>query len=176
MEYIYRENMITLKYQNIYLEARKDGRAKDCFIGIDKRYRIVSKDSYYDNISDMDSILEFCIYPLYLKGYSLIKEEVERIVSEMTDSNDVIQIFQVFNLIMSQEIEERMYSNIPVEIDFSSLMENLMEKKDELEMQMKEYKENGFDRFHESIWESIERICRKSQCIKKYIEHKDVKK
>ena len=118
----------------------------------------------------MDLLLEFCIYPLYLKGYSLIKEEVERIVREMIDSNDVIQIFQVFNLVMSQEIEARMYSNIPVEIDFSGIMEKLIEKKDELEMQIKEYKENGFDRFHESIWESIERICRKSQCIKKYID------
>lgn len=169
MKYIYRENTLSLKYQSIYLEARKNNRAKDCFIGIDKRYRIISKDSYYDNISDMDSILELCIYPLYLKGYTFIKEEVEIIVKEMINSNDVIQIFQVFNLIMSQEIESKLYSNIPFQIDFSRNMKDLFEKCERLEKQMRVYKENGFDRFHESIWSCIERICRKSEIIKKYM-------
>lgn len=166
MEYEFKETPISSKYQNIYLEARKNGYEKYCFVGVDKKYRIITKDSYYDNISDMDILLELCIYPLYLKGYIEIKDEVQKIVEEMANSNDILQIFQVFNLIMSQEIEMKMYSNTPFQVDFSKVIDILFYKKNELQEQMKNYKENGFERFSESIWECIERICRKSKILK----------
>lgn len=68
MKYVYRETELSKKYQNIYLNARKDGNEILCYIGIDKRYRIYTKDSYYENISDMDALLELCIYPIYING------------------------------------------------------------------------------------------------------------
>lgn len=169
MKYIYKETNISLNYQNIYLKARKEKKELKCFIGIDKNYRVLSRDSYFDNISDMDIILESCIYPLYTKGYIEIKDEVQKIVESMINSNDVLQIFQVFNLIMSQEIEMRMYSNIPFQIDFSTNIDKLLEKKNELKLQMKNYKENGFERYNESMWDFVEKICRKSIFIRKYI-------
>ena len=46
MKYVYRETELSKKYQNIYLNARKDGNEILCYIGIDKRYRIYTKDSY----------------------------------------------------------------------------------------------------------------------------------
>lgn len=169
MEYVVKKTQTALKYQNIYLEARKNKKEKYCFIGIDRGYKITTRDSYYDNITDMDALLELCIYPLYLRGYIEIKDEVQKIVEEMANSNDVLQIFQVFNLIMSQEIEMKLYSNIPFQIDFSKIVGILLHKKNELQEQMKNYRENGFERFKESIWDCVERICRKSKFLEGYI-------
>lgn len=47
----------------------------------------------------------------------------------MTNSNDILQIYQVFNLIMSQEIETKMYTEIPFEIDFADCIPCLLKKK-----------------------------------------------
>ena len=85
MKYVYRETELSKKYQNIYLNARKDGNEILCYIGIDKRYRIYTKDSYYENISDMDALLELCIYPIYINGCHEIEQELSLIhISEPT--------------------------------------------------------------------------------------------
>lgn len=170
MKYIYKETELALKYQNIYLEAQKNKKEKECFTGIDKNYRIVTKDSYYENISDMDALLELCIYPIYLKGHKNIKNEVQKIVEDLANSDDVLQIFQVFNLIMSQEIEMRMYTDVPFVIDFSDKIECLLHRRKELQNEMRSYNKNGFDKFNESIWESTEKICRKSKLIQQYLK------
>lgn len=168
MKYVYRETELSKKYQNIYLTARKSGNEKLCYIGTDKNYRIYTKDSYYDNISDMDALLELCIYPIYINGRHEIEQEVKKIITNMTNSNDILQIYQVFNLIMSQEIETRMYAEIPFVIDFSDCIPCLLKKKNELKDEMKNYNKNGFDKYRESIWDSIEKICRKSTLIQQY--------
>ena len=165
MKYVYRETELSKKYQNIYLNARKDGNEILCYIGIDKRYRIYTKDSYYENISDMDALLELCIYPIYINGCHEIEQEVKNIITSMTNSNDILQIYQVFNLIMSQEIETKMYTEIPFEIDFADCIPCLLKKKNEFMNQMKNYNQNGFDKYRENIWDNIEKICRKSTLI-----------
>ena len=170
MKYVIKNDEIALKYQNKYLEARKNKKEKYCFIGIGKGYKMTIRDSYYDNITDMEVLLEWCLYPLYLKGYTEIKDEVQKIVEEMVNSNDVLQIFQVFNLIMSQEIEMSLYFNIPFQIDFSKIAGILLQKKNELQEQIKNYRKNGFERFKNAvIWKSIENICESSKVLKGYI-------
>ncbi len=83
----------------------------------------------------------------------------------MTNSNDILQIYQVFNLIMSQEIETKMYTEIPFEIDFADCIPCLLKKKNEFMNEMKNYNQNGFDKYRENIWDNIEKICRKSTLI-----------
>lgn len=174
MEYKYKETLLASKYQSIYLEARRKKQELLCLIGTDKHYRMVTKESYYDNISDMDAVLELCIYPIYIKGNTEIKDELQELIKEMVKSDDVLQIFQVFNLMISQEIASRIYSNIPFEINFSEVIDTLFNKKNELEEEMKKYKENGFERFNGVIWEDIERICKKSKVIKAYMASKKI--
>lgn len=169
MGYALNETPLSLKYQAIYLAAEKENEAIQCFTGVDKEYRITTRDSYYSDISDMDSVLELCIYPLYEKGNTEIKDRLQKIIEEMANSDDVLQIFQVFNLIMAQDIAIKLNSSIPFEIDFSTIMETLLQKKATLEEEMKNYQDNGFDRFRESIWDCIERICKKSKLLKEYI-------
>ena len=69
---------------------------------------------------------------------------------------------------MSQEIETKMYTEIPFVIDFSDCIPCLLKKKTELMDEMKNYNQNGFDKYRENIWDSIEKICRKSTLIQKY--------
>lgn len=83
----------------------------------------------------------------------------------MTNSNDILQIYQVFNLIMSQEIETKMYTEIPFEIDFVDCIPCLLKKKNEFMNEMKNYNQNGFDKYRENVWDNIEKICRKSTLI-----------
>ena len=54
---------------------------------------------------------------------------MKNIITSMTNSNDILQIYQVFNLIMSQEIETKMYMEIPFEIDFADCIPCLLKKK-----------------------------------------------
>lgn len=173
MEYKCKETPLALKYQSIYLEARRKKQELLCLIGTDKNYRIVTKGSYYDNISDMDTVLELCIYPLYIKGNTEIKDELQELIKQMTSSDDVLQIFQVFNLIMSQEIESTTYSNIPFEINVLEIIDTLLNKKSALEEKIKNYKENGFERFGGEIWRNIENICENSVTIQTYMASKN---
>ena len=117
------------------------------------------------NISDMDALLELCIYPIYINGCHEIEQEVKKIITSMTNSNDILQIYQVFNLIMSQKIETKMYTEIPFEIDFAYCIPCLLKKKNEFMNEMKNYNQNGFDKYRENIWDNIEKICRKSTLI-----------
>ena len=57
------------------------------------------------------------------------QQEVKNIITSMTNSNDILQIYQVFNLIMSQEIETKMYTEITFEIDFVDCIPCLLKKK-----------------------------------------------
>ena len=52
MKYVYRETELSKKYQNIYLNARKDGNEILCYIGIDKRYRIYTCLLYTSDAAD----------------------------------------------------------------------------------------------------------------------------
>lgn len=165
MEYTYKESPMSIKYQNIYIKAREKNEQVKCYTGIEKEYRMINRESYYDNITDTEILLENCLYPIFNQEGGKVLLEINRIIDQMIDSDDVIQIFQVFNLIISQEIEMRLYSNLPFIIDFSDKLDRLFTKKSKLEYDLKTYKEYGFDMFKESIWEVIERICRKSQLL-----------
>lgn len=168
MEFKFIDTEISLKYQDIYLKARKKRKEKLCFTGKDKKYRFTLRDSYFDTITDTDVLLQYCLYPLYMKGYTEIKDEVQAIVKEMASSINVIEIYQVFSLIMSQEIKESTYSNIPFKIDFKEIIEKLLNRKNQLKVDMQNYKDNGFDRFGQSIWNYIETICENSTVIKEF--------
>ncbi|MCM1494869.1 MAG: NAD glycohydrolase inhibitor [Bacteroides sp.] len=164
-EYVYREIWLTTKCQEKYLEARKNGQAKQCFIGRERQYRMTERDSYYTDISDMNVVLLYCIYPLHVNGHTEIREEVQEIIKEMAESRDVLQIYQVFSLIVSQEIKKDIYSNLPVEIDFSEVLDTLFAKRVELEEEMKAYKLDGVN----SVWKRINDICKGSKTIQEYM-------
>lgn len=105
-----------------------------------------------------------------MDGDTNIKVRIQKMLLEMASSDDVLEIFQVYNFIMSQDILCKIYSEVPFVIDFSSIIETLLKYKDRYEQKMKEYKENGFDRYKESLWDNVERIQRKSNTIKQYME------
>lgn len=114
---------------------------------------------------DVDAIL----HADFVIGYGFDNNEklwkVYQNNESMTNSNDILQIYQVFNLIMSQEIETKMYTEIPFEIDFADCIPCLLKKKNEFMNEMKNYNQNGFDKYRENIWDNIEKICRKSTLI-----------
>ncbi len=170
MKYTLQNTQLIEKYKKIYLEAEREKIEKKCLMGTEAKYRISIKDSYFDNISDTDSIFEYCLYPLYMDGDTDIKIRIQKMLLEMASSDDVLEIFQVYNFIISQDILCKIYSEIPFVIDFSSIIETLLKYKDRYEQKMKEYKENGFDRYKESLWDNVERIQRKSNTIKRYME------
>lgn len=155
------------RYKSIYEKAESDNNVIQCIIGIDSRYRIITKDSYFQNISDTDAIFEYCIYPVYLSGDVGIKERIEKKFMEMSNSNDVLEVFQVFRFIMSQDMLCKIYEEIPFIIDFSSVIKVLMMRKGSYENEMKTYKKNGFEVYKESLWDNIQRIIRKSNTFKR---------
>ena len=168
MKYTLANTQLMNKYKNIYQVAQRENDEKKCLVGSDKKYRITTKDSYFDNISDPDAIYEYCLYPLYLDGNIEIKNQIQEKLLEMANSNDVLEIFQVYNFIMSQDILCRIYTEVSFLIDFSNIIQILTSRMSTYEQEMKDYRKNGFEQYKESLWDNIQRIIRKSSTLKKY--------
>ncbi len=157
------------KYKNLFQDLEKGKNDKKCLIGSDIRYRITIQDSYFHNISDTDVIFEYCLYPLYVNGDIDIKNRIQKRLLEMANASDVLEVFQVYNFIMSQDMLCRIYTDVPFMIDFSDIINTLISKMGSYEQDMKEYRANGFDSYRESLWDNVQRILRKSVTLKKYI-------
>ena len=158
------------KYTYMYRKAEKDNKEKECLIGNNIKYRITTKDSYFVNISDTDAIYEYCLYPLYVNGDVKIKDNIQNRLLEMANSSDVLEIFQVYNFIISQDMLCKIYTKVPFLIDFSDIIKILVMRRPIYEQAMKIYRENGFERYRESLWDNVQRISRKSATLKKYMK------
>lgn len=170
MEYKVLNKDLVDKYIRIYQNAKNDGNEIQCLIGIDSRYRMTTRDSYLDCMTDPDVVFEYCLYPMYLSGDTGVKKDIEEELIKMSNSNDVLEVFQAFRFVMSQDMLNKVYINIPFLVDFTEISKILMARINEFEAEMKNYEQGNVDIYGDSLWDEVERIIRKSTTFKTYLK------
>ncbi len=124
------------------------GGLKQYIAGIDNNYRILVRNSYFLELTDIHYLILGGLYPVYLKyGFDLDKR-VRKNLEEMIDGGDPRELFQVYNY----EIEEiglrDDYSKLPFVVIDKELVYKLKKKILESEELLKKATVDGWP-----IWE-----------------------
>lgn len=64
------------RYLQIYEKAKENKKIKACYLGLDKQFRIISRDSYISILTDPEVMFEYILYPQYCDGNTEIKAEM----------------------------------------------------------------------------------------------------
>ena len=175
--FVYKDTPISSTFQKIYMDALKINNVKKCLTGVDPKFRINEKSSYFTDISDTDTIFMYCIYPLYYNGYTDIKSDFEKILLEMAYSDDIIEVFQVYNFILSQDhicgknYEAPLYDDIPFTIDFSEIIKVLFMRNEFYKNAIDLVKaECGGNFLICEMWRITQNIINRSPTIQQYLK------
>ena len=85
-------------YQNFvkdYREIMKEGKEPEAFLGEDIRYRFQQRNSMITEYTDIQVLMEYCLFPLYVVGDKDIEKMTFEIFKEFSLSIDEKKIWQV---------------------------------------------------------------------------------
>lgn len=85
-------------YQNFvkdYREIMKEGKEAEAFLGEDIRYRFQQRNSMITEYTDIQVLMEYCLFPLYVVGDKHIEKMTFEIFKEFSLSIDEKKIWQV---------------------------------------------------------------------------------
>lgn len=85
-------------YQNFvkdYREIMKEGKEAEAFLGEDIRYRFQQRNSIITEYTDIQVLMEYCLFPLYVVGDKDIEKMTFEIFKEFSLSIDEKKIWQV---------------------------------------------------------------------------------
>ena len=85
-------------YQNFvkdYREIMKEGKEAEAFLGDDIRYRFQQRNSMITEYTDIQVLMEYCLFPLYVVGDKDIEKMTFEIFKEFSLSIDEKKIWQV---------------------------------------------------------------------------------
>jgi hypothetical protein len=135
------------------VEAYNDQKLKDCIIGENKDRRLYRNNSYYSDITDVGILLKNAIYPLFHAGYYEVVDKTREIIKELIKSNDPVEFFQVYNIIVSEELSKIMGDDIPVSLIDKGDVIRLVSRNAEMKSKLMDY--NGSLAQGWSLWERI---------------------
>lgn len=163
---------LSKNFQKIYMQARNSNNQKKCIIGLEKDYRINQRDSMFTEISDMETFLKYCAYPLYFNGYTKIKDEISVALLEMIKSENPIEIYQVYCYISSQCMFEITQNDVPFLTDFTRILDYMFTHQAEISKIFKT-KDICINTYGFSLYDIIQNISQKNSIIKNYFSCKN---
>lgn len=110
-----------------YKKAIENHRELEAFVGVDHEYRIGHRDSYYQDITDVHILLEYCLYPIYVGGDIDIPDRILDILKELASSQDIIHLYQVVSFIKYQEDLLEEYDALPFIINVKDILPIVLE-------------------------------------------------
>ena len=148
-------------YTGKYLKAMEDNEEKACFIGALGKYRIHHGImSQLTTLTDMDYLLNSCIYPLYLKGDKEIGNRIRNIMIEILEGEEPDEIFQVICFIQTQDWLREFYDEVPLVIKVDDIVRMALKRIDELSDKLKNYRESQASRCDENMYAELQSIIR----------------
>ena len=159
-------------YQSIYLKAESLKDIKKYLLGKEKEFRINTRDSYFCDISDTDVLLKYCLYPLHFNGYINVVNDIFMLLLKMANSDNVLEVFQVYSFIASQEKFVESYIDVPFVLDFTEVLDILYEHRKYHKSLFENYKGEEFNTFGLSLWNIVVNICDNSISIQNYLRNK----
>ena len=112
---------------NFYRNVMEEGKEEEAFLGTNARYRIRQRDSYEGDSTDIDVLMEYCLFPLYAEGDKDIAKRTFDILKDFSLSIDLMRLKKVTQYISIQNSFLIEYSNLPFVIETDELVINVIE-------------------------------------------------
>ena len=127
-------------YQNFvkdYREIMKEGKEAEAFLGEDIRYRFQQRNSMITEYTDIQVLMEYCLFPLYVEGDKDIERRTFEILKEFSLSIDEKKIWQVTEYLLLQDFILAEYKPLPFEIDTRKLVPLILDTIEKLPNELK---------------------------------------
>ena len=120
-----------------YLEVMREGKEAEAFLGEDIRYRFQQRNSMITEYTDIQVLLEYCLFPLYIEGDKDIERRTFEILKEFSLSIDEKKIWQVTEYLLLQDFILSEYKPLPFEIDTRKLVPLILDTIEKLPNKLK---------------------------------------
>lgn len=143
------------RYLQIYEKAKENKNIKACYLGLDKQFRIVSRDSYISTLTDPEVMFEYVLYPQYCDGNIEIKAEVFDMMVSFVQSKNAIELYQAFSFLSAEIMMSKFLGEIPF-IIFDKELAKIMKKKAlEMKKLLISFKDGDFGKYKTSMYDVI---------------------
>ena len=120
-----------------YLEVMKEGKEAEAFLGEDIRYRFQQRNSMITEYTDIQVLMEYCLFPLYVEGDKDIEKRTFEILKEFSLSIDEKKIWQVTEYLLLQDFILSEYKPLPFEINTRKLVPLILDTIEKLPNELK---------------------------------------
>lgn len=143
------------QYLQFYKNAKENKDIKACYLGVDKQFRIISRDSYISTLTDPEVMLEYVQYPQYCDGNIEIKAEVFGMMVSFIQSDNAIELYQAFSFLCAEMMMSKFLGEIPF-IVFDKKLAKMMKKKAlEMKKSLISFKDGDFGKYKTSMYDII---------------------
>jgi len=154
-KYIVEEGDITRKYIDKYLSACQEKKEKECFKGKNSDYRFILRNSMVLNMTDVEVLIEYVFYPMYVNGNTTIDKEVTEVLFDLLHEKDVLGIYQVVEYLYYQNYLKEKFTDLPFIIDPLQFKKGLYQAVEEGKYTMENYKEGDFSMMRNNMYQIV---------------------
>lgn len=109
------------KYKRAIAENKED----EVFLG-DGEFMIRHRESYFEDITDIDILIRYCLFPLYEEGDVDIVCRTEKILKNFVASGEINKLYQVLLYFTVQSDLTERYKRIPFVIDIKEFVPSIL--------------------------------------------------
>lgn len=139
------------RYLQSYEKAKEDKDIKACYLGLDRQFRIVSRDSYISTLTDPEVMLEYVLYPQYCDGNIEIKAEVFGMMVYFIQSDNAIELYQAFSFLCAEMMMSKFFGKMPFTIFDKELAKVMKEKVVKMKNSLISFKDGDFGKYKTSM-------------------------
>ena len=143
------------QYLQFYKNAKENKDIKACYLGVDKQFRIISRDSYISTLTDPEVMLDYVLYPQYCDGNIEIKAEVFGMMVSFIQSDNAIELYQAFSFLCAEMMMSKFFGKIPFTIFDKELAKVMKEKVVKMKNSLISFKDNDFGKYKTSMYDII---------------------
>lgn len=154
-KYIVEEGDFTKKYIDKYLSACQEKKEKECFKGKNSDYRFILRNSMVLNMTDIEVLIEYVFYPMYVNGNTTIDKEVTEVLFDLLHEKDVLGIYQVVEYLYYQNYLKEKFTDLPFIIDPLQFKKGLYQAVEVGKYTMENYKEGDFSMMRNNMYQIV---------------------
>lgn len=143
------------QYLKFYKNAKENKDIKACYLGVDKQFRIISRDSYISTLTDPEVMFEYVLYPQYCEGNIKIKAEALDMMISFIQSNNAIELYQAFSFLSAEMMMCKFFGEIPFVIFDKKLAKMMKKKALEMKNSLISFKDGDFSKYKTSMYDVI---------------------
>ena len=143
------------RYLQIYEKAKENKNIKACYLGLDKQFRIIRRDSYISILTDPEVMFEYILYPQYCDGNTEIKAEVFDMMVSFIQSDNAVELYQAFSFLSAEIMMSKFFGKIPFTIFDKELAKVMKEKVVKMKNSLISFKDNDFGKYKTSMYDII---------------------